>query len=83
MQITLVSDNDNWDPIRTSVIQNLVANNLDHVKAQFAGDGVYENVSVNIKSVLAIEDGELVLREYSVTNILSLETSIWTTSIIY
>ena len=56
VQIALVADNYDGHPVGSSVVQNLVANNLDHVKAQLARHRVDQNITVDIERMLSVEN---------------------------
>jgi hypothetical protein len=56
VQVTLVADNDDGHPVGSSVVQNLVTNNLDHVKAQLARHRVDQNITVDIQRMFSVEN---------------------------
>ena len=63
MQIALITDNNDWNPICAGVVQDLVADDFDHVKAQLARNRVHQDVAVNIKRMFAIENREFILSD--------------------
>lgn len=53
-QIALVAHNDNGHPVGAEVVQNLLSNNLDHLKRGQRGDRVYEHVAVYANKMLRV-----------------------------
>lgn len=43
------------------MVQNLIADDFDHFKRLFVGDGVDQHVSVNTDRMAGVQDGVLIL----------------------
>lgn len=50
------------------VVQNLITNDSDHLKALLAADAVDNHVSMNTDEVLAVQDGIFVLLYLMISN---------------
>lgn len=61
VQIALLTNNDARNRFGTGVIQNLVVDGLNHVKAITGGDAVYEHVTVDADGVFGVEDRVFIL----------------------
>ena len=61
LQVALVADEDDRDPVGAGRVQDLVADDLAVLERVLGGDRVHEHVPVDPDGVLGVEDGVLVL----------------------